>query len=68
MAVSVLLLVADQLTSSSASLFADGRHYAAEALLRQVVEIEYLGWAFETRNGDGARGLRRRSTGTARIL
>jgi hypothetical protein len=29
-----------------------------EALLRQMVEIEYLGWAFETRNGDGARGLR----------
>jgi hypothetical protein len=29
-----------------------------EALLRHMVEIEYLGWAFETRNGDGARGLR----------
>jgi hypothetical protein len=57
-AVSVLLRVASQLTSSSADLFVDGRGYAAAALLRQLVEIEYLAWAFETRNGDGQRWLR----------
>jgi len=57
-AVSVLLRVASQLISASADLFADGRHYAAAALLRQMVEIEYLAWAFETRDGDGERWLR----------
>src|SRR6266849_3086653 len=57
-AVSVLLRVAGQLVSASSDLFADGRHYAAAALLRQMVEIEYLAWAFETRDGDAERWLR----------
>jgi hypothetical protein len=57
-AVSVLLRVAGQLISASADLFADGRQYAAAALLRQMVEIEYLAWAFETRDGDAERWLR----------
>lgn len=57
-AVSTLLLAAGQLTSASSDLFADGRQYAAAALLRQMVEIEYLAWAFETRNGDAERWLR----------
>lgn len=57
-AVSVLLRIASQLVSSSADLFADGRQYAEAALLRQMVEIEYLAWAFETRDGDGERWLR----------
>jgi hypothetical protein len=57
-AVSVLLRVAGQLVIASADLFADGRQYAAAALLRQIVEIEYLAWAFETRNGDAERWLR----------
>ncbi len=46
-AVSVLLRIASQLISASADFFGDGRHYAAAALLRQIVEIEYLAWAFE---------------------
>jgi hypothetical protein len=57
-AVSTLLRVAGQLVSASADLFADGRQYAAAALLRQMVEIEYLAWAFETRDGDAERWLR----------
>lgn len=57
-AVSVLLRIASQLVSSSSDLFADGRQYAAAALLRQMVGIEYLAWAFETRDGDGERWLR----------
>ncbi|HEY6248981.1 MAG TPA: hypothetical protein VI685_03415 [Candidatus Angelobacter sp.] len=57
-AVSMLLRVAGQLTSAITDLFADGRQYAAAALLRQMVEIEYLAWAFETRNGDAERWLR----------
>lgn len=57
-AVSVLLRIAGQLLSSSADLFDDGRKYAAAALLRQMVEIEYLAWAIETRNQEGERWLR----------
>jgi hypothetical protein len=57
-AVALLLRIAGQLTSASSDLFADGRHYAAAALLRQMVEIEYLAWAFQTRDSDGARWLR----------
>jgi hypothetical protein len=57
-AVSLLLRITSQLISASADLFNDGRHYAAAALLRQMVEIEYLAWAFRTRDGDGDRWLR----------
>lgn len=41
-AVSLLLRIASQLVSASTDLFSDGRHYAAAALLRQLVEVEYL--------------------------
>lgn len=57
-AVSMLLRIASQLVSGSADMFMDGRPYAAAALLRQMVEIEYLAWAMATREGDGARWLR----------
>lgn len=57
-AVSTLLRVATQLVSGSTDLFQDGRSYAAAALLRQLVEVEYLAWAFETNNAEGERWLR----------
>lgn len=57
-AVSVLLRICAQLTSASADLFKDGRSYAAAALLRQLVEVEYLAWAIESRDRDGERWLR----------
>ena len=57
-AVSLLLRIAAQLISAANDLFSDGRHYAAAALLRQLVEIEYLAWAFETRDRDAERWLR----------
>src|SRR5260370_22473920 len=57
-AISLLFRIAGQLTSASADLFADGRHYAAAALLRQMVEIEYLAWAFGSRDNDAERWLR----------
>jgi hypothetical protein len=63
-AVSMLLRIGSELVSACTDLFADGRHYAAAALLRQLVEIEYLAWAFETRDQDGERWLR--STRTER--
>lgn len=57
-AVSLLLRIAAQLISAARDLFGDGRHYAAAALLRQLVEIEYLAWAFDTGNREGERWLR----------
>lgn len=57
-AVSILLRIGSQLISGSADLIADGRHYAGSALIRQLVEIEYLAWAFETKNEEAARWLR----------
>ena len=57
-AVSVLLRIAGQLVLGSVNLFDQGIPYAAAALLRQLVEIEYLTWAFEARHGDAERWLR----------
>lgn len=57
-AVSLLFRIAGELTSASTDLFADGRHYAAAALLRQMVEVEYLAWAFQSRDNDAERWLR----------
>ena len=57
-AVSLLLRIGGELTSAIADLFANGRQYAAAALLRQLVEIEYLAWAFRTRDKDAERWLR----------
>lgn len=57
-AVSMLFRIGGQLISAIVDPFADGRHYAAAALLRQMVEIEYLAWAFESRDKDAERWLR----------
>jgi hypothetical protein len=57
-AVSMLLRIGSQLVSASTDLFRDGRTYAASALVRQLVEVEYLAWAFETNNEDSTRWLR----------
>jgi len=56
--ISVILRIASQLLSASTDLFMDGRTYAAAALTRQIVEVEYLAWAFATRDGDAQRWLR----------
>jgi hypothetical protein len=55
---SVLLRISSQLISASAKLLTEGRPYAGAALLRQIVEIEYLAWAFESRDKDAERWLR----------
>ena len=57
-AVSMLLRIGGQLVSGSADLIADGRHYAGSALIRQLVEVEYLAWAFEAKNEVSAQWLR----------
>ena len=56
-AVAILLGIASQLISAISDLFSDGRHYAAAALLRQIVEIEYLVWAVDVGDEDGKRWL-----------
>lgn len=56
--VSLLIRITAQLLSASANLFADRKSYAASALMRQIVELEYLAWAFETRDRDAERWLR----------
>jgi hypothetical protein len=57
-AVSLLLRISADLISAASDLFFDGHHYAAAALLRQIVEIEYLAWTFETKDQEGERWLR----------
>lgn len=56
--ISLILRIGGQLTSASAQLLLDGRGYAGAALLRQLVEVEYLAWAFESRDGDAEKWLR----------
>ena len=57
-AVSMLLRIGGQLVSAGADLLSGARPYAGAALVRQLVEIEYLAWAFETRDAEGQRWLR----------
>lgn len=44
---SLLAAIAHELTSSALLLHEQDRSYAASALTRQLVEVEYLTWAFE---------------------
>ena len=46
-AISMLLQMAGELAATSAELLSTGRHYAGAALVRQIVEIEYLTWTFK---------------------
>jgi hypothetical protein len=57
-AIALLLRIAAELIAASSDLFMSGKAYAAAALIRQMVEVEYLAWAFETRNHDAERWLR----------
>ncbi|MFN7147950.1 MAG: hypothetical protein ACK4V6_00565 [Microthrixaceae bacterium] len=45
-AVGVLAQIAADLLEASAALLSGSNHYAGAALLRQIVEVEYLTWAF----------------------
>jgi hypothetical protein len=57
-AVSMLLRIGSELVSGSADLMKSGRHYAGAALIRQLVEVEYLAWAFEEDNEQSRQWLR----------
>jgi len=56
--IALLLKISSQLVSGSAMLFDSGQCYAAAALVRQMVEVEYLAWAFANRDRDAQRWLR----------
>lgn len=53
----ILLGMLGQLVRSAALLMSEGMHYASAALARQVVEIEYLTWAFMEGHQDAAAWL-----------
>jgi hypothetical protein len=57
-AFSMLLRMLGELTRASTDLLSSGQHYAGAALLRQVVEIEYLTWTFKEKYRDPAKWLR----------
>tara|TARA_R110002111_G_scaffold262878_1_gene342628 strand:+ start:16682 stop:17371 length:690 start_codon:yes stop_codon:yes gene_type:complete len=46
-AVALILEIGSSLISGANTLFSLGNTYAAAALVRQLVEVEYLAWAFE---------------------
>ena len=46
-AVGLLLQMAGELAGAAGRLLSDGEHYAGAALVRQLVEIEYLTWTFK---------------------
>lgn len=57
-AVSMLLRIAAELVYGCSDLVNRGRHYAGAALVRQLVEVEYLAWAFEKNDEECRRWLR----------
>jgi hypothetical protein len=56
-AFSMLLQMAGELTRAAAKLLTSGQHYAGAALLRQIVEIEYLTWTFKAGHRDPKKWL-----------
>jgi hypothetical protein len=56
-AISVILKIAASLTSGANNLFLDDNAYAASALVRQIVEIEYLAWAFENNENEARKWI-----------
>ena len=56
-AVGVLTRIAAELVGVSGRLLSGSHHYAGAALLRQVVEIEYLTWAFAHKHRDAVDWL-----------
>ena len=57
LAVGVLTRIAAELVGVSGRLLSGSHHYAGAALLRQVVEIEYLTWAFANNERDAVDWL-----------
>jgi hypothetical protein len=56
-AVSIILKIASSLTSGANKLFLEDNAYSAAALVRQLVEIEYLAWAFENNENEARKWM-----------
>ncbi|HXQ38341.1 MAG TPA: hypothetical protein VN843_30355 [Anaerolineales bacterium] len=56
-AVGLLLQMSGELASAAGRLLSDGEHYAGAALVRQVVEIEYLTWTFKEGHRSASKWL-----------
>lgn len=56
-AVGVLMQIGGELGKAAVPLLAGRQVYAGLALLRQIVEVEYLAWAFATKAGDAKAWL-----------
>lgn len=56
--VSLLLRIGGELISGAADLIGSQRTYAGSALIRQLVELEYLAWAFDSKKAEATRWLR----------
>ncbi len=57
-AVSLLLQMGGELAAAAGRLLSEGEHYAGAALVRQVVEIEYLTWTFKEGHRSASKWLR----------
>jgi len=55
-AVGALLQIGGELALPAIQLLTGEQHYAGAALVRQLVEVEYLMWAFESNPGEAKRG------------
>jgi hypothetical protein len=56
-AVGILLRIAGELLLSTMQLVSTGHYYAGAALVRQIVEVEYLMWAFAENSTEAQRWL-----------
>jgi hypothetical protein len=57
-AIGLLLQMAGELALAAARLLSSREHYAGAALLRQIVEIEYLTWTFKEKHRDADAWLK----------
>ncbi len=53
-----ILQIAGELVRGATALFEDGNRYGAAALVRQLVEAEYLAWAFAKGEDDAEKWMR----------
>lgn len=56
-AVSLILKIGSSLVMGANDLVAKGNTYAAAALVRQLVEVEYLAWAFENDENEARKWI-----------
>jgi hypothetical protein len=57
-AVGLLLQMAGELAGAAGRLLSGGEHYAGAALVRQIVEIEYLTWTFKEGHRSASKWLK----------